>query len=122
MWKLSKISRILDKIVKKLGPLLKPLAPCLIVGIHLKCSAMMYFQQKYLTILLSSYVLILALFNFFKAAVLKSNITLVQSNFGEGDICKICGIDKSRKRIHHCTICNTCIRKMDHHCPWIDNW
>ena len=120
--KLSRISRLLDKIVKKLGPFLKPLAPCLIVGIYLKYSVMIYFQQKYFTILLSSYVLILALFNFFKAAILKSTMALGQSNFGNGDICKICCTDKSRKRIHHCTICNTCIRKMDHHCPWIDNW
>jgi hypothetical protein len=24
-------------------------------------------------------------------------------------------------RTHHCRICKQCIRKMDHHCPWINN-
>ncbi len=24
-------------------------------------------------------------------------------------------------RAHHCRICQRCIRKMDHHCPWINN-
>jgi len=24
-------------------------------------------------------------------------------------------------RAHHCRICKRCIRKMDHHCPWINN-
>jgi hypothetical protein len=24
-------------------------------------------------------------------------------------------------RAHHCRTCRRCIRKMDHHCPWINN-
>ncbi|XP_054160008.1 palmitoyltransferase ZDHHC3-like [Oppia nitens] len=24
-------------------------------------------------------------------------------------------------RAHHCRICERCVRKMDHHCPWINN-
>lgn len=24
-------------------------------------------------------------------------------------------------RAHHCSVCKRCVRKMDHHCPWINN-
>uniref|UniRef100_UPI00358EFB63 palmitoyltransferase ZDHHC7-like isoform X2 n=1 Tax=Myxine glutinosa TaxID=7769 RepID=UPI00358EFB63 len=24
-------------------------------------------------------------------------------------------------RAHHCSVCGRCVRKMDHHCPWINN-
>ena len=25
-------------------------------------------------------------------------------------------------RAHHCSACGRCVIKMDHHCPWINNW
>ena len=36
------------------------------------------------------------------------------------ELCKICKEIKPL-RTHHCIICGTCVIKMDHHCPWINN-
>lgn len=33
-------------------------------------------------------------------------------------ICRKCKIEKP-ERAHHCSTCNRCIKKMDHHCGWI---
>lgn len=35
-------------------------------------------------------------------------------------VCTRCEIYRP-PRAHHCRICRRCIRKMDHHCPWINN-
>jgi hypothetical protein len=34
--------------------------------------------------------------------------------------CKWCAKAKP-DRAHHCRVCKSCVRKMDHHCPWIFN-
>lgn len=34
--------------------------------------------------------------------------------------CEKCNLIKP-DRCHHCSICRTCVLKMDHHCPWINN-
>ena len=42
---------------------------------------------------------------------------------GKPDVCKYrtCKRCKAFKpsRAHHCSICNRCVVKMDHHCPWV---
>jgi hypothetical protein len=38
----------------------------------------------------------------------------------EETYCKKCLLVRP-ERAHHCKICNKCILKMDHHCPWIAN-
>mmetsp|Transcript_39555 Transcript_39555/g.72032 ORF Transcript_39555/g.72032 Transcript_39555/m.72032 type:complete len:319 (+) Transcript_39555:160-1116(+) len=39
---------------------------------------------------------------------------------GERRHCKWC-LKYKPDRCHHCRICNTCILRMDHHCPWVYN-
>merc|ERR1712137_521670 len=42
-----------------------------------------------------------------------------QTNFG-WEICKKCNLPRP-PRAHHCRQCRACVRKMDHHCPVVNN-
>jgi hypothetical protein len=46
--------------------------------------------------------------------------TIETKHTGERRHCKWCMRYKP-DRCHHCRVCNTCILRMDHHCPWIYN-
>eukprot|EP00918_Siedleckia_nematoides_P101209 GHVU01221140.1.p1 GENE.GHVU01221140.1~~GHVU01221140.1.p1 ORF type:complete len:229 (+),score=17.79 GHVU01221140.1:313-999(+) len=35
--------------------------------------------------------------------------------------CKECGFQWKPPRAHHCRVCQRCVFRMDHHCPWISN-
>ncbi|CAK0860889.1 unnamed protein product [Prorocentrum cordatum] len=39
---------------------------------------------------------------------------------GKATFCKKCDLTRP-ERAHHCVICQACILRMDHHCPWINN-
>lgn len=36
------------------------------------------------------------------------------------DLCPECKVIKTA-RSRHCSICNQCVERFDHHCPWINN-
>ena len=47
-----------------------------------------------------------------------------QLGLSEGQVlykCQKCCSIKP-ERAHHCSVCQRCIRKMDHHCPWVSPW
>ncbi|XP_026461598.1 palmitoyltransferase ZDHHC3-like isoform X2 [Ctenocephalides felis] len=59
-------------------------------------------------------------------AVPKGNATkeqIARMGFREGQVVfkcpKCCSIKP--ERAHHCSVCQRCVRKMDHHCPWVNN-
>lgn len=64
--------------------------------------------------------------NLFQGAVPKGNATkeTIQQMGLCGDQvvykCPKCCCIKP-ERAHHCSVCQRCIRKMDHHCPWVNN-
>lgn len=51
--------------------------------------------------------------------VLKSLITF-RTMSGSVRYCHRCVVVKP-DRAHHCSICQRCVLKMDHHCPWVNN-
>ncbi|XP_060589459.1 palmitoyltransferase ZDHHC3-like isoform X1 [Ruditapes philippinarum] len=59
-------------------------------------------------------------------AVPKGNATkenIMKLGLKEGEVvfkCPKC-ISIKPDRAHHCSVCQRCIRKMDHHCPWVNN-
>ncbi|XP_072733482.1 palmitoyltransferase ZDHHC15-like [Ciconia boyciana] len=46
----------------------------------------------------------------------------VYTRTGNGGVrfCDRCQLIKP-DRCHHCSVCATCVLKMDHHCPWVNN-
>lgn len=70
-------------------------------------------------------------FNYFMAVFTDpnkhQNTNLLPPNFlqpveisSPADFCVKCQQEK-HERVHHCSICNRCIARYDHHCPWIHN-
>lgn len=39
---------------------------------------------------------------------------------GDFRLCEKCNLIKP-DRAHHCSVCDCCVLKMDHHCPWVNN-
>ncbi|CAI5456055.1 unnamed protein product [Caenorhabditis angaria] len=77
------------------------------------------YKSPYLLVVLSIfgfYFLINIQFHYYKARTTKP----VANPGQEGDsFCEKCNYWKSQ-RTHHCSVCETCILGMDHHCIWIN--
>lgn len=48
------------------------------------------------------------------------NESAITDNSENANVCKKC-LSVKPERTHHCSVCNRCILKMDHHCPWLSN-
>ena len=50
--------------------------------------------------------------------------TLLAAEQGDSNKLSMCSRCNGFKppRAHHCSQCDRCIMKMDHHCPWVNNW
>jgi len=44
----------------------------------------------------------------------------LQGRVDDWTICQRCEMWRP-PRAHHCRVCKRCVRKMDHHCPWVNN-
>jgi len=78
-----------------------------------------------------NYLLINIIFHYYQAVVTnpgivtntpkieRSEISYLRENYNYR-ICKHCAQIKPG-RAYHCSVCDCCILKMEHHCPWINN-
>ena len=118
---------LLDNFSRKCGPLLALIAPLLIIVIGWTYLFIVVYQREHtilllVHILLTAHLFLLILFNFYKSVT--CNVKYIPSDSDdelEFPICSICLVRKG-ERVHHCSVCNSCTRNMDHHCPWINNW
>ncbi|UJR22005.1 hypothetical protein I4U23_025072 [Adineta vaga] len=46
--------------------------------------------------------------------------SLLKSEEEGWTVCNRCEINRP-PRAHHCRICKRCVRRLDHHCPWVNN-
>ncbi|XP_042296903.1 palmitoyltransferase ZDHHC3-like [Sceloporus undulatus] len=51
---------------------------------------------------------------------LRSSSSASHKNSRDWTVCNRCETYRP-PRAHHCRICHRCVRRMDHHCPWINN-
>ncbi|XP_058654403.1 palmitoyltransferase ZDHHC15B isoform X2 [Onychostoma macrolepis] len=54
------------------------------------------------------------------AEIAKKLPIFTRAQSGAIRFCDRCQVIKP-DRCHHCSVCETCVLKMDHHCPWVNN-
>ncbi|XP_066932121.1 palmitoyltransferase ZDHHC16B-like [Clytia hemisphaerica] len=73
--------------------------------------------------IVSHYLLINVVFHYFKAVSTSAGVPpqhLPMEDIKGAVVCKHC-VQPKPPRTHHCSICDSCFLKMDHHCPWMNN-
>lgn len=50
--------------------------------------------------------------------IVNDNVSVFRTMNGSLRYCDKCLVIKP-DRAHHCSVCGTCVLKMDHHCPWV---
>ncbi|XP_062575151.1 palmitoyltransferase ZDHHC16B-like [Saccostrea cucullata] len=115
-----------DKFSKYFGPIFMVLVVCLttsVVVIFYICLLPHVYQQS-----LSKTVFHLIFGHWLLVNIVFNYVMAVFTDPGHPprevpetvSICKKC-ISPKPPRAHHCSICDKCVLKMDHHCPWINN-
>lgn len=79
-----------------------------------------------LYVLYGHYLLVMICFNYFCGVYTSPGTAPKVPNFDPSAVkhgWKVCHKCEAPKppRAHHCRICNKCVLKMDHHCPWMFN-
>ncbi|KAI0987052.1 hypothetical protein GJ496_007325 [Pomphorhynchus laevis] len=72
----------------------------------------------YILILIGHWLLINILFNYYMAIFIHPGSPTMYTS--APFTCRKCNMPKPH-RTHHCSVCQKCILRMDHHCPWINN-
>lgn len=73
--------------------------------------------------LVAHYLLINIVFHYFKAVFTSPGRPPQSTPMEEipgAVVCRKC-VQPKPPRAHHCSICDCCFLKMDHHCPWMNN-
>ncbi|XP_041476969.1 palmitoyltransferase ZDHHC16-like [Lytechinus variegatus] len=119
---------IVEHITKYMGPMMVGMVILLTTGVVLVMYTVVLPEsmvrssvELWIHLIFGQWLLVNIIFHYYKSVTTKPGYPPpVVSETGAGGICKKC-IGPKPLRTHHCSVCRTCILKMDHHCPWINN-